>query len=62
MFPVQPLQLGSPVAILGLLLALAAVVFLGRIVLNVAWKLLVVAIIVVGTVWALGVIGIPLPV
>jgi hypothetical protein len=57
----QLLQLGSPVAILGLLLALAAVVFLGRIVLNVAWKLLVVAIIVVGTIWALGVLGIPLP-
>lgn len=49
--------LGSPPALLLGLLALAAVVLVGRIVLNVAWKLVVIAVVVVGVLWLLGTIG-----
>lgn len=49
--------LGSPPALLLGLLALAAVVLVGRIVLNVAWKLVVVAVVVVGVLWLLGLVG-----
>lgn len=49
--------LGSPPMLLLGLLALAAVVLVGRIVLNVAWKLVVIAVVVVGVLWLLGLVG-----
>jgi len=49
--------LGSPPALLLGLLALAAVVLVGRIVLNVAWKLVVIATIAVAVLWVLGTLG-----
>lgn len=49
--------LGSPPALLLGLLALAAVVLVGRIVLNVAWKLVVIATVAVAALWVLGTVG-----
>lgn len=54
------LLVGLPASPLGQLLvglvALAAVVLVGRLVLSVAWRLLLVAIVVVGAVYAAGVL------
>ena len=49
--------LGTVPAILLGLLALAAVILVGRFLMNVAWKLVVVATIVVGVVWLFGLVG-----
>lgn len=49
--------LGSPPAILLWLLAIAAIVLVGRFLLNVAWKLVVIASIAVATLWVLGALG-----
>lgn len=51
-------QLGSPPALLLGLLALAAVILVGRLLLNVAWKLVVVAVVVVAVLWLVGMLGV----
>jgi|AntDeeMetagen681_2_1112603.scaffolds.fasta_scaffold27003_1 fatty acid desaturase len=54
--------LGSVPSILLGLLALAAVILVGRFVLHIAWKLVLVALVVVGVLWLLGMAGAPLTV
>ena len=60
-FGVGPLQIGgfltSPVGLLAVLVALALGVLVGRFVLKVAWRLVIIGIIVVGTVYILGLLG-----
>ena len=53
------LQLGalSPPSILVGLLAIAVVLLVGRLVLKVAWRLLIIAIIAVTVLWVLGILG-----
>ncbi|KAA9398222.1 hypothetical protein Har1130_04810 [Haloarcula sp. CBA1130] len=53
------LQLGSlsPPAILVGLLAIAVVLLVGRLVMKVAWRLVIIAIIAVAVLWILGVLG-----
>lgn len=53
-------SLGSVPSLLLGLLALAAVLLVGRFLLNVAWKLVVVALVIVSVLWILGMVGIPL--
>ena len=57
MLPVQLGPLGSPPALLLGLLALAAVIVVGRLLLSLAWKLVVIALVVVAALWVLGAIG-----
>lgn len=57
MLPLQLGPLGSPPALLLGLLALAAVIVVGRILLSVAWKLVVVAAVVVAGLWVVGAIS-----
>ncbi|WP_424018161.1 hypothetical protein ACOZ4N_01540 [Halorientalis pallida] len=57
MLPVQLGPLGSPPALLLGLLALAAVIVVGRILLSLAWKLVVIALVVVAALWVLGAIS-----
>jgi len=55
-----PLQLGalpSPPALLAGLLLIAVVLLVGRLVLKVAWRLVIVGIIAVTVLWVLGVLG-----
>lgn len=52
-------QIGSLPSVIFGLIALAVVVFVGRIVLNVAWKLVMAALLVVTVLWVLGAIGLP---
>lgn len=54
--------LGSASSLLLGLLALAAVILVGRVVLKVAWKLVLVALVAVGVLWILGLVGMPLAV
>lgn len=49
--------LASPLGILGILVVLAAVIVVGRFLLSLAWRLVVVGIIVVGTLYVLGLLG-----
>ena len=49
--------LSSPSAILVGLLVLAAIVFVGRVVLAVAWRIVLVALAIAGTLWLLGSLG-----
>jgi hypothetical protein len=49
--------LASPPAILGVLVVLALIVFVGRFFMKVAWRLVVIALIVVGTLYVLGLLG-----
>jgi hypothetical protein len=54
------LQLGqftSPPALLVGLVALAVVLLVGRVVMKVAWRLVVLAIIAVAVLWVLGILG-----
>jgi len=54
------LQLGalsSPPALLAGLLLIAVVVLVGRLVLKVAWRLVIIAIIAVTVLWVLGLLG-----
>jgi len=58
----SPLQilggpLASPLGVLAVLVALALVVLVGRFVLKVAWRLVVIGIIVVGTLYILSLLG-----
>ncbi len=57
MLPLQLGPLGSPPALLLGLLALAAVIVVGRVLLSVAWKLVVVAAVVVAGLWVVGAIS-----
>jgi len=54
------LQLGGigtvPAALVGLVL-IAIVLLVGRLVMKVAWRLVIIGIIVVGTIWLLGLLG-----
>jgi hypothetical protein len=50
-------SLGSPPALLLGLLALAVVVFVGRVVLAIAWRLVIIALVVVAALWILGLVG-----
>jgi hypothetical protein len=49
--------LGSPPALLVGLVLLALVVLVGRVVLAVAWRLVVIALVVVAVLWILGTLG-----
>jgi hypothetical protein len=49
--------LTSPLGILGVLVALALVVLVGRFFLKVAWRLVIIGIIIVGTIYILGLLG-----
>lgn len=49
--------LGSPPTLLLALLALAAVLLVGRVLMNLAWKLVVVGLVVVTAMWLVGVLG-----
>ena len=49
--------LGSPVGILGVLVVLAVVILVGRFLLSMAWRLVVIGLIVVGTLYVLGLLG-----
>ena len=54
------LQLGaftSPPALLAGLLLIAVVILVGRLVMKVAWRLVIIGIIAVGTLWILGLLG-----
>lgn len=50
-------SLGTVPSLLVGLLALAVVILVGRLVLNVAWKLVLAALVVVGGSWVLGSVG-----
>ena len=56
-----PLQLGgiltSPLGALALLVLLAVIVLVGRFVLKVAWRLVVIGIIIIGTLYVLSLLG-----
>ncbi|PSQ23353.1 hypothetical protein BRD06_09230 [Halobacteriales archaeon QS_9_67_15] len=49
--------LGSPVGILGVLVVLAVVILVGRFLLSMAWRLVVIGLIVIGTLYVLGLLG-----
>jgi len=49
--------LTQPVGILGVLILLAAIILIGRFLLSMAWRLVVIGIIVVGTLYILSVLG-----
>ncbi|WP_436927356.1 hypothetical protein [Halosimplex amylolyticum] len=49
--------LASPVGILAVLVVLAAIILIGRFLLSLAWRLVVIGIIVVGTLYILGLLG-----
>jgi len=51
------LGIGSPPALLLGLVALLAVLLVGRFLLSLAWKLVVIALVVVGALWLLGLVG-----
>lgn len=51
------LSLTSPGAILVVLLVLAAIIVVGRVLMAMAWRLVIIGIIVVGTLYVLGVLG-----
>jgi hypothetical protein len=48
---------GSPVGILGVLVVLAVVILVGRFLLSMAWRLVVIGLIVIGTLYVLGLLG-----
>lgn len=49
--------LASPVGVLGVLVVLAVVILVGRFLLSMAWRLVVIGIIVVATLYILGLLG-----
>lgn len=55
--PGMALGIGSPPALLLGLVALLAVLLVGRFLLSLAWKLVVIALVVVGALWLLGLVG-----
>lgn len=54
-----PLALGftSPPAIVGTLLVLLIILLVGRVLMGIAWKLVLIALVVVIALWALGALG-----
>jgi hypothetical protein len=50
-------ELGSPPALLVGLVLLGVVILVGRILLSIAWRLVIVAVIIVAILWVLGVVG-----
>jgi hypothetical protein len=57
---VAPLQAGlltSPLGILGVLVVLAVVILVGRFVLSMAWRLVVIGIVVVAALYVLSLLG-----
>ncbi len=50
-------QLATLPGILGTLIVIAVVILVGRIVLEVAWKLVLVATVIVAALWLLGLLG-----
>jgi hypothetical protein len=57
MLPVQLGPLGSPPTLLLGLVALAVVLFVGRILLSLAWRLVLIAAVVVTALWVVGAIS-----
>ena len=57
MLPVQLGPIGSPPALLVGLVALALVLFVGRILLSLAWRLVLIAAIAVTVLWLVGAIS-----
>ena len=55
--PLQLGPLGSPPGILITLLIIAAVLLVGRVLMSLAWKLVILGVVVVGTLWILGALG-----
>lgn len=49
--------LGSPTGILAVLVVLAIIILIGRMLLSLAWRLVVIALVVVGGLYVLGVLG-----
>ncbi len=49
--------LTQPVGILGVLILLAAIILVGRFLLSMAWRLVIIGIIIVGTLYILSVLG-----
>ncbi len=49
--------LTQPVGILGVLILLAAIILIGRFLLSMAWRLVIIGIIIVGTLYILSVLG-----
>ena len=49
--------LGSSVGILGVLVVLAIIILVGRFLLSMAWRLVVIGLIAVGTLYILGLLG-----
>ena len=49
--------LGSPPSLLAGLLLIALVILVGRLVMKVAWRLVIIAIIAVTVLWVLGILG-----
>lgn len=49
--------LASPAGILGVLVVLALIILVGRFLLSMAWRLVVIGIIVVGTLYVLSILG-----
>jgi hypothetical protein len=58
MLPVLQLGALSPPSLLVGLLAIAVVLLVGRLVMKVAWRLVIIAIIAVAVLWLLGMLGI----
>ncbi|PSP86284.1 hypothetical protein BRC83_01055 [Halobacteriales archaeon QS_1_68_17] len=57
MLPLQLGPLASAPGILGTLLVLALILLVGRFLLSLAWRLLLIGIVVVVVLWLLGVLG-----
>jgi hypothetical protein len=49
--------LASPLGVLAVLILLAVILFVGRFIMEMAWKLVVIGIIVVGTLYILSLLG-----
>jgi len=49
--------LTQPVGILGVLILLAAIILIGRFLLSMAWRLVIIGIIIVGTLYILSILG-----
>jgi hypothetical protein len=58
MLPVLQLGSLSPPSLLVGLLAIAVVLLVGRLVMKVAWRLVIIAIIAVAVLWILGIFGV----
>jgi uncharacterized BrkB/YihY/UPF0761 family membrane protein len=57
MFPIQLGPLASPPGLLVGLLVIAGLLLVGRFLMNLAWKLVLIGVVVVATLWVLGILG-----